>query len=292
MELRAPDRRPSPRKRSDASPAIECGRYERVRLVESVRFARANEFVCTLVRFGVARLRVAGCLRLRRGGVMAKPSSKPQQRTRNSSAAKKSSPARKAAKKTVSAKGQYYPKVDLSDLEDRLLSSWSQASVVAPAEAPPAPSPTAHASRVEWLVVEAVSASEEEKVMSPPVAIFKPASAAAPKPNPTPLRPASSASPAPMSARETLRLPSCLDLPAARPLANSLIERRGRPIVIDASAVSQVGAQCIQVLLSAKRSWETDGVPLSIVNCSSRAIDDLRLLGIDSTTLVTGELPQ
>jgi chemotaxis protein CheX len=81
-------------------------------------------------------------------------------------------------------------------------------------------------------------------------------------------------------------------LPAARPLANSLIERRGRPIVIDASAVSQVGAQCIQVLLSAKRSWETDGVPLSIVNCSSRAIDDLRLLGIDSTTLVTGERPQ
>ena len=262
----------------------------RVRLVGAVRFARPNEFVCTLVRFGVARLRVAGCLRLRRGGVMAKPSSKPQQRTRNASAAKRAD--KKPAKKTVSAKGQYYPKVDLSDLEDRLLSSWSPASVVAPAEAPPAPPPTAHASRVEWLVVEAVSASEEEKVMSPPVAIFKPASAAAPKPNPTPLRPTPAAAPAPIAARDMFLLPSCLDLPAARPLANSLIERRGRPIVIDASAVSQVGAQCIQVLLSAKRSWETDGLPLSIVNCSSRAIDDLRLLGIDSTTLVTGELPQ
>ena len=262
-----------------ATSACVC---ERVRLVGAVRFARPNEFVCRLVGFGVARLRAAGRLRLRRGRVMAKPSSKPQQRTRNA----------KPAKKSASAKGQYYPKVDLSDLEDRLLSSWSPASVVAPAEAPPAQSPTARASQVEWLVVEAVSASEEEKVMSPPVAIFKPASAAAPKPSPIPLNPMSSPVAAPIAARDTLRLPSCLDLPAARPLANSLIERRGRPIVIDASAVSQVGAQCIQVLLSAKRSWETDGVPLSIVNCSSRAIDDLRLLGIDSTTLVTGDLPQ
>jgi chemotaxis protein CheX len=223
---------------------------------------------------------------------MAKPSSKPssklQRRAPKRSVAKK----RWSAKNTVLTEREYYPKVDLSDLEDRLLSSWSPASVVAPAEASTAQSPTHQPSRVEWLVVEAVSASEEEKVMSSPVAIFRPQSAAAPKLNPAPLKPIPSASPAPISARDTLRLPSCLDLPAARPLANALIERRGRAIVIDASAVSQVGAQCIQVLLSAKRSWEADGVALSIVNCSTRAVDDLRLLGIDSTTLVTGELPQ
>jgi anti-anti-sigma regulatory factor len=216
---------------------------------------------------------------------MAKPSSKLQRRAPKNSAANKNSAGKKTAKKTVFAKGEYFPKVDLSDLEDRLLSSWSQTSVVAPAEAPTAQTPIAEAPfvkalSVEWLVVDAVSASEEEEVMSPPVAISKPPSAAASEPT------------APISASGALRLPSCLDLPAARPLARSLIERRGQPIVIDASAVSQVGAQCIQVLLSAKRSWAADGLPLSIVNCSPRAIEDFRLLGIDATTLVSGDRPQ
>ena len=104
-------------------------------------------------------------------------------------------------------------------------------------------------------------------------------------------------SPAPVAsaprgdAEAVLRLPVSLDLPAARPLAAALLERRGQPITIDASAVGQIGAQCVQVLLSAKRTWEADGVSLSIVNCAARMIEDLKLIGIDRT-LVTGELPQ
>jgi chemotaxis protein CheX len=82
-----------------------------------------------------------------------------------------------------------------------------------------------------------------------------------------------------------------LDLPAARPLAAALLERRGKPITIDASAVGQVGAQCLQVLLSAKQTWQADGVSLSIVNCAARMIEDLKLIGIERA-LVTGELPQ
>ncbi|THD43863.1 MAG: STAS domain-containing protein [Bradyrhizobium sp.] len=95
-----------------------------------------------------------------------------------------------------------------------------------------------------------------------------------------------------IAAADALRLPNSLDLPAARPLASQLIERRGRPTVIDASAVGQVGAQCIQVLLSAKRTWEADGVSLSIVNCAPRMLEDLTLLGIDPATFVSGELPR
>ena len=86
-------------------------------------------------------------------------------------------------------------------------------------------------------------------------------------------------------------LAGSLDLPAARPLAAALLERRGKPTTIDASAVGQVGAQCVQVLLSAKRTWQADGVSLSIVNCAARMIEDLKLIGIDRT-LATGELPQ
>ena len=103
--------------------------------------------------------------------------------------------------------------------------------------------------------------------MPPPVAISKPPRAAPLRPVAAPDRPASAA----------LRLPISLDLPAARPLANSLLERRGQPILIDASAVSQVGAQCAQVLLSAKRTWDADGVSLSMVNCGPRMIEDFAL---------------
>lgn len=189
--------------------------------------------------------------------------------------AKPSTP-RRRSRKTAFAKGEYYPKVDLSDLEDRLPSSWSPFSVVTPAEEP------ADAESV----AAAQPARVEEEVMSPPVVYLEPR-AAAPMSIAAPMP---AAAPTPASAA-ALRLPAALDLPAARPLAAALLERRGQPITIDASAVGQVGAQCVQVLLSAKRTWEADGVPLSIANCAPRMIEDLKLIGIERT-LASGELPQ
>ena len=183
---------------------------------------------------------------------------------------------RRQARKTGFAKGEYYPKVDLSDLDGRLPSSWSPSSVVTPAEEP----------ADEESVAAAEPAREEEEFMPPPVVYLEtpaPAPAAAPKPAPV-------AAPRGV-AEDVLRLPISLDLPAARPLAAALLERRGKPITIDASAVGQVGAQCVQVLLSARRTWQADGLSLSIVNCAARMIEDLELIGIDRT-LVTGELPQ
>ena len=188
---------------------------------------------------------------------------------------------RRRAHKTGFAKGEYYPKVDLSDLDGRLPSSWSPSSVVTPAEEP----------ADEESVVAAEPAREEEKFMPPPV-VYLETSAPTPAASPTP-----TPSPAPVAAARrgdadgVLHLPSSLDLPAARPLAAALLEHRGKPIAIDASAVGQVGAQCVQVLLSAKRTWQADGVSLSIVNCAARMIEDLKLIGIDRT-LVTGDLPQ
>ena len=106
------------------------------------------------------------------------------------------------------------------------------------------------------------------------------------------------AAPEPAAAQTTsepegaFQLPECLDLPAATPLARALMERRGQPIVLDGSSVRQLGAQCVQVLVSAKRTWGADGMPLSVVNCAPRMIEDLQLLGIDLTTFTTGEQPQ
>ncbi len=170
------------------------------------------------------------------------------------------------ARKCRSAKAEYYPKVDLTgsrrEPEEVLsaLEGLDLGAVAAPAAAP--------------------AKAEPEAASPPPQRPDSPAAAAP------------AATPAAGEPDGAFQLPECLDLPAARPLAKALLERRGKPIVVDGSSVHQLGAQCVQVLLSAKRTWSAEGVALSIVNCAPRMIEDLRLLGIDLTTLTSGEQPQ
>jgi chemotaxis protein CheX len=192
------------------------------------------------------------------------------------------------ARKFRSVKAEYYPKVDLTrsrhapeeDLPalDDLDLGAAAASVAA--SAGPEPKDLSPAAERRDLGAAAAPAGREPEAVSPPPE--RPDAAAAPPP-------AAPAGPEPEGA---LRLPESLDLPAARPLAEALLERRGKPIVLDGSSVRQLGAQCVQVLLSAKRTWCADGVALSIVNCAPRMIEDLRILGIDPTTLTSGEQSQ
>jgi chemotaxis protein CheX len=85
-----------------------------------------------------------------------------------------------------------------------------------------------------------------------------------------------------------VRLAEVLDLSAAGPLARALLERRGRPTVIDARLARRPGAQCLQVLLSAIRTWESDAVPLAFANCGPLLIEHLRFLGIEPTVFTDG----
>jgi chemotaxis protein CheX len=78
----------------------------------------------------------------------------------------------------------------------------------------------------------------------------------------------------------TLRLPSVLDLRAAAPLVAEFASLRGRPISLDASGVAQVGAQCVQVLVSAQQTWARDGVLLTLMNPSGAFLEALRILGV------------
>ena len=159
------------------------------------------------------------------------------------------------ARKCRSVKAEYYPKVDLTR------SRREPEEVLEARE------------RVDLGAVAAPAAPPPERPDSPAATPPAAASAAA-------------------DPEGALRLPECLDLPAAKPLAKALLERRGKPIVLDGSSVHQLGAQCVQVLLSAKRTWSADGVALSIVNCPPRMIEDLQLLGVDSTTFTSGEQSQ
>ena len=76
-----------------------------------------------------------------------------------------------------------------------------------------------------------------------------------------------------------LRLGQVLDLNAAGPLANEFLTLRGKDLDVDASAVERVGAQCLQVLLSARATWDADGAAFALVSPSSEFISTLALLG-------------
>lgn len=74
-------------------------------------------------------------------------------------------------------------------------------------------------------------------------------------------------------------LPETLDLPAAVPLATDLLARRGADISIDASVAQRMGAQCLQVLLSARATWAEDGHAFRITGASAEFAEASALLG-------------
>lgn len=88
---------------------------------------------------------------------------------------------------------------------------------------------------------------------------------------------------------EHIQLPETLDILAARPLAKTLLSMRGSDVRLDASQVTRVGGQCLQVLLSAADTWRADHAILEVVAPSAEFIGGLKLLGVDPTTFIRQE---
>ena len=70
-----------------------------------------------------------------------------------------------------------------------------------------------------------------------------------------------------------LALPAVLDIQAAEALRVQLLGARGRPLSLDGSSVERLGGLCLQVLLSAQRTWAADGHDL-VVDPASEAFND------------------
>jgi len=81
-------------------------------------------------------------------------------------------------------------------------------------------------------------------------------------------------------ATANLRLPKSLDLRSASHLHAEFMAARGRPLTVDASGVDLVGAQCVQILVSAQQTWARDGIALTLSNPSQAFLDSLELLGV------------
>ncbi|MEJ1990762.1 MAG: STAS domain-containing protein [Maritimibacter sp.] len=86
-----------------------------------------------------------------------------------------------------------------------------------------------------------------------------------------------------------LQLEARLDLRAAEPLAQVLVEHRGNDLILDAREVTQIGALAVQVIRSAAKSWAEDNVKLSMENASTDLSDQLYLLGFKPETITQWE---
>ncbi len=77
----------------------------------------------------------------------------------------------------------------------------------------------------------------------------------------------------------SLVLADCLDLTAAAPLKAQLLAARGSSLLLDASSVRRLGAQCVQVLLAGRAAWSGDGLEWRIASPSPEFAEAARLMG-------------
>ena len=75
-------------------------------------------------------------------------------------------------------------------------------------------------------------------------------------------------------------LESALDQRATASLKEELLVMRGANLVIDASQVERIGAQCVQVLLSAVKTWALDGHTIAIFDESPAFSEAATHLGV------------
>jgi chemotaxis protein CheX len=87
-------------------------------------------------------------------------------------------------------------------------------------------------------------------------------------------------------------LPEVLDVRAAGPLATAFLDARGHQMRIDASNVASVGAQCLQVIASAKLTWERDGMAIVVVNPSEPFRDALSVAGMEMQSILEAKVDE
>lgn len=91
------------------------------------------------------------------------------------------------------------------------------------------------------------------------------------------------------SAAKKLSLDNVLDLNAAGGLHAKLMGLRGSDLQIDASAVERVGTLCIQVLISAAKTWEEERHSLTFSQMSDALTKTMQLSGVNYDHMLAKE---
>lgn len=87
-------------------------------------------------------------------------------------------------------------------------------------------------------------------------------------------------------------LPDLLDISTAAAVRQMFLDHRGSDLALDASSVRKVSAVGMQVVISALRTWQSDGHVLRIDAPSKQMCDAFDIMGFDATSLfeITGGL--
>lgn len=83
-----------------------------------------------------------------------------------------------------------------------------------------------------------------------------------------------------------ITLPAILDIRAAEPLKSDLMLYRGHAVTLDASSVERLGGLCLQILLSAVKTWKADGQALIFLNVSQALTEQWLGFGASPDELV------
>lgn len=78
-----------------------------------------------------------------------------------------------------------------------------------------------------------------------------------------------------------LKLPPVLDVRSAGPLCERLRAVRGTGLKLDASEVERLGGLCLQVLISARKTWQADGKAFAVLAASDAFSAALKLSGAE-----------
>jgi chemotaxis protein CheX len=77
-------------------------------------------------------------------------------------------------------------------------------------------------------------------------------------------------------------LPAVMDSTFARKLHADILTMRGAPVNVDAGSVERVSTLCLQVLLSAARTWQAEGLGFSVDQPSDSMKGAFKLLGMEN----------
>lgn len=87
---------------------------------------------------------------------------------------------------------------------------------------------------------------------------------------------------------DAIQLAPKLDLAAASDLVATLKGLKDKEVVLDLCEVKHLGALCLQALLSAATSANSEGRTITLVNTSERVIDQLRVMGMTPEAISRG----
>lgn len=91
---------------------------------------------------------------------------------------------------------------------------------------------------------------------------------------------------------KNLSLAAVLDLNEASALRGKLVSMRGSNLKIDASGVERMGTLCVQVLMSAAKTWDEDKLSFTFSKVSDAFQKTMQLIGVNIDHLLAKEIRQ